>query len=477
MMSKVVKNNKKKNSGNIRKIYSYIFFFVIFLFVFYLFRLNILPSWVNIAIAVILFLVMSTLLFFINNRRVKDNIRIKSLIVSIILLIIFGFVDYHIFNTLSFLNSISNSDNMINYPLVTINDSSISRLRDIKGKKIGYYDGNEKVLKRIKSSELIEYEDLSKLYTDLFDQKIDAILIEQSMKDLADENNNNYEARTKVIYVYKAKEKSATSAKVVDVTSKPFIIYLSGIDTEGEVSSVSRSDVNIVVTINPKTHKILLVSIPRDYYVKLHSKNGYRDKLTHAGIYGVDESIKTIEDILDIDINYYVRVNFTSVRDIVDTLGGITVNSDYDFTSTVDGRKFTKGINNLDGQGALDFARERYSFKDGDRQRGRNQEEVIRALVDKVTNPKILFKYNQLLTKLGSKVDTNISTDELFDLARLQLNQGIKWTIESCNLDGSNSMEYTYSYPQQKLYVMIPNPDSISKSKDKINEYLGDNNE
>ena len=477
MMSKVSKNNKKKNSGNVRKAYSYIFLFVIGLFIFYLFRLNVLPSWINITITVILSLVTLILLFFINNRRVKDNIRFKSLIASIILLILFGIIDYHIFNTLNFIGHISNSENMINYPLITINDSNISKLKDIGGKKIGYYEGNSKVLKRIKSSELIEYEDLSKLYTDLFDQKIDAILIEQSMKDLADENNSNYSKRTKVIYVYKEKEKSATSAKIVDVTSKPFIIYLSGIDTEGEVSSVSRSDVNIVITINPITHKILLVSIPRDYYVKLHSKNGYKDKLTHAGIYGVDESIKTIEDILDIDINYYVRVNFTSVRDIVDTLGGITVTSDYDFTSTVDGRKFTKGINNLDGQGALDFARERYSFKDGDRQRGRNQEEVIRALLDKVTNPKILFKYNQLLSKLSSKVDTNISDNELFALAKLQLNQGIKWELESCNLDGSNSMEYTYSYPQQKLYVMIPGKDSIETAKDKISEYLGDNNE
>ena len=476
MMSKESKKTKKKKN-NIRKIYSFIFFAVIMAFVLFLFYINVLPMFLNISITVMLSLIMFILLFFINNNRVKDNIRVKSLVVSVILLLIFGFIDYHIFHTLSFLGNITNNDNMINYPLIVLSDSNYSKKSDMSGRKIGYYEGNQQVLKKIKSSELIEYDDLSKLYHDLLDQKISAILVEQSMKDLADENNENYSKRTKVIYTYKAKEKSATSAKIVDVTSKPFIIYLSGIDTEGEVSSVSRSDVNIVVTINPNTHKILLVSIPRDYYVKLHSKNGYKDKLTHAGIYGVDESIKTIEDILDIDINYYVRVNFTSVRDIVDTLGGITVNSDYDFTSTVDGRKFTKGINNLDGQGALDFARERYSFKDGDRQRGRNQEEVIRALVEKVTNPKILFKYNQLLTKLGSKVDTNISSDELFSLARLQLNQGIKWSIESCNLDGSNSMEYTYSYPQQKLYVMIPNKDSIDTSKAKINEYLGDNNE
>ena len=475
-MSKVVKKNKKKKN-NVRKIYSFIFFLVIFLFVLYLFHINVLPMVINIIIAVILFLIMSTILFFINNNRVKDNIRVKSLVISAILLIIFGIVDYHIFKTLNFLHDISNNDNMINYPLVVVSDSSMSKLKDINGKKVGYYEGNEQVLKKVKSSELIQYDDLSKLYYDLFDQKIDAIILEKSMKDLADENNDNYSIRTKVIYTFKAKERSATTARTVDVTSKPFNIYLSGIDTEGEVSSVSRSDVNIIVTINPNTHKVLLTAIPRDYYVKLHSKNGYRDKLTHAGIYGIDESIKTIEDLLDIEINYYVRVNFTSVRDIVDAVGGITVNSDYAFTSSVDGRKFTKGINNLDGQGALDFARERYSFKDGDRQRGRNQEEVIRALIDKVTSPKVLFQYNKLLSKLSSKVDTNITTDELFALARLQLNQGISWEITSSNLDGTNSMEYTYSYPQQKLYVMIPSKDSIEQVKENINQMMGDNNE
>ena len=169
------------------------------------------------------------------------------------------------------------------------------------------------------------------------------------------------------------------------ISKGKFSIYISGIDTSGNISNVSRSDSNTVVTVNTETHQVLLTSIPRDYYVTLHSKNA-KDKLTHSGIYGIAETVNTVEDLLDTDINYYVRVNFTTVIKLVDTLGGIDVNSDYAFTSGE--FNFVKGMNHMNGKQALAFSRERHAFKDGDNQRIKNQQKVIEAIINKVLNSK-----------------------------------------------------------------------------------------
>ena len=250
-------------------------------------------------------------------------------------------------------------------------------------------------------------------------------------------------------------------------------IYITGIDTSRNINNVARSDANIIATVNLNTHEILLTSIPRDYYVTLH-RYGAKDKLTHSGIYGVNETVTTVEDLLCIDINYYVRVNFTTVIKLVDELGGIEVNSDYAFTANGTNYSFKKGINYLNGKEALAFSRERYSFEDGDNQRVKNQQKVISAIIDKVTSSTtILTKYTSILSALEGSFQTNIDQDELSKIVKDQLNSMPSWTIKSNSLTGTGDYASTYSMGSQELYVMRPDETSVKTATQKINEVLG----
>jgi LCP family protein required for cell wall assembly/uncharacterized repeat protein (TIGR02543 family) len=212
-----------------------------------------------------------------------------------------------------------------------------------------------------------------------------------------------------------------------------------------------------------------MVSIPRDYYVQLHGTTGYKDKLTHAGSYGVEMSIKTIEDLIGIDINYYIRVNFTSVVDIVNAIGGADVYSEYNFTS-IEGYNYSKGYNNVDGTEALWFARERKAFIDGDRQRGRNQQALIDALFRKATSKAIITKYNSLLNAVNGSFVTNMSPNRITSLIKMQLTDNKKWILTSTSMDGTDSTNYTYTYSNQLLYVMEPDMTSVEAVKDLISK-------
>nr|MCR5787885.1 LCP family protein [Bacilli bacterium] len=238
----------------------------------------------------------------------------------------------------------------------------------------------------------------------------------------------------------------------------------------GSINSVSRSDVNIILSVNPEKGKIIITSIPRDYYVKLH-KNGEYDKLTHAGIYGVEESVSTIEDLLGIDINYYVKVNFTSLVKFVDTIDGIDVDSKYAFKSD-DGYSYNVGKNHLNGKKALSFARERHALPKGDKSRGENHQAILTGIINKVSNKSILVKYNDLLKSLKPSIVTNFTNSEITSFVKNQIKKDTKWQIEYVNLDGTDGYEYTYSYQRNKLYVMIPDESTIETAKEKINELM-----
>ena len=261
-----------------------------------------------------------------------------------------------------------------------------------------------------------------------------------------------------------------------DITNNPFAVYISGSDSRGKLSDTARSDVNIVAVVNPKTNKILLVSIPRDYYVQLHGTTGVKDKLTHAGIYGVDMSKNTISDLLDTNIDYYLKVGFDTVTDLVDVIGGIDVYSDQ--VLNLKGRNNKKcdfyiGTNSVDGACALAFARERKSYTSGDRHRGENQQEIITAIIEKISsNPSILVKYKDILKALDSSFETNMSYEDITTLIKEELTSLTKWEVESISLDGTGSSEPTYSMGSQKLYVMIPDETTVNNAKEKINEYL-----
>ncbi|MDR1825387.1 MAG: LCP family protein [Bifidobacteriaceae bacterium] len=252
----------------------------------------------------------------------------------------------------------------------------------------------------------------------------------------------------------------------------PFVVYISGIDTFGSIDLTSRSDVNILVVINPAEHRILLVNTPRDYYVQLHGTTGVKDKLTHAGIYGIQMSIDTLEDLYDISIDYYVRINFSSLVKIVNTVGGIDVESEYSFTSKYGHYWFSQGVNHLNGDQALGFARERYAFGGGDRVRGENQQRVIKALITKAMEPQNLANYSDILASIEGAIQMTVPMEEISALVRDQLNAPASWQVDMVSADGTDSSQPTYSMGSVYSYVMIPDDASIEAVRAAIEDVL-----
>ena len=250
-----------------------------------------------------------------------------------------------------------------------------------------------------------------------------------------------------------------------------FVVYISGIDSYGSIATRSRSDVNILMAINPDTGKILLVNTPRDFYVNLRDYPGLPDKLTHAGVYGIDISMGTLEDLYGISIDYYLRINFNSLIEVVDALGGVEVESEYDFSAG--GYSFTVGTNYLSGEAALAFARERYSFDGGDRVRGQNQQRVIEGIIKKISSPSILLGYDKILSSVQYSMETSMPSEMMSKMVKKQLSAGTNWSTESVSVDGTGASEYTYTYPGQALYVMIPDQETVDAAKAKIAEVLG----
>lgn len=255
----------------------------------------------------------------------------------------------------------------------------------------------------------------------------------------------------------------------VDVTSKPFNIYISGMDTTGKITEEARSDVNMIITVNPKTHKVLMTSIPRDYLVEL--QNGEKDKLTHTGLMGIDETTSDVEDLLGIKINYYVKVNYNTLKDLVNSIGGITINSDKAFISYIGKYRFVEGENQLDGAKALAYARERHAYSDGDNHRVRNQQEVLKAIVKKLTgSTTLLTRYNKILKYLAPTMEMNLTRAEVKALVKFQLGKNPKWKFESNSLEGFDAFSTVYSAGNRQLYVMKPDEESIKKARQKIKE-------
>ena len=439
--------------------------------------MNLLPTKYLIMIIVPVFIFDALNIFLINIKKLKSKIKKGLSAFMILAILIMSIASFYMLRTVGVL--LGNGDSkykLESYSVIVLNDSKYEDLSDIRKEKVGYFENsigakkaNEELLDEVKV-EFSSYASSDSLVADLFDKKINVIVLEDSIVNIMKEEMEDFEKSIKVIYTFKVKIEVKSTLKDADVTKEPFAVYISGIDTYGEISSVSRSDVNIVMIVNPKTHQILLISIPRDYYVQLHGTTGVKDKLTHAGIYGIDMSIQTIEDLLDLDINYFVKVNFTSVIDIVNALGGLDVYSEYTFIS-YSGFSFKAGMNYVNGEQALDFARTRKAFANGDRQRGINQQAVIEAIIRKASSKSIITKYNSLLSAIDGKYQTNMSMKKITSLIKMQLNDMPTWTINSYNLTGADSNNYTYTY-NQLLYVMEPDEDSITGAKELINTIL-----
>ena len=255
----------------------------------------------------------------------------------------------------------------------------------------------------------------------------------------------------------------------VDPTTEPFNLYITGIDRWAGELDLDRSDVNMIMTINPVTKKILLTSIPRDSYVMLHTYQEM-DKLTHTGVYGIDETINTVQDWLGIDLDYYIKLNFSSMRGIINAIGGIDVYSPVEFDSDISDCHYEKGWNHLNGREALYFARERHAFEGQDSVRVENQQRVVKAVIKKLTSsPALLTKYGEIMEVAGSNLSTNMSYDEIQDLIKMQMTDLASWDVETQKIEGEYDMDYVASLSHKRKYsVYRTDPESVSKCVDGI---------
>lgn len=434
--------------------------------------INVLPGEYFTVLCVFLCMVTASLSYLVTREGTKKRIVGSALsllyIVFLILIIIYEL------NTIGFLKKLGFKDYKTeNYSIVVLKDSGINKLEELDKKEVGSLEfstdglnsAKKKIEKRI-TPQFKTFEEVHELKEAFLKKEIDGILIENTILLILEEEDEEFKNNYQFVYEFSIDLAVSDIKNDVDITNRPFNIYISGIDTYGSIASVSRSDVNMVITVNPNTNKILITSIPRDYYVDLYGKNA-KDKLTHAGIYGIDTSVKTIENLLDIKINYFIKVNFSSLVKLVDALGGVSVNSKYSFTSK-DGYYYNKGINNVNGAKALSFVRERKAFIGGDRVRVENQAAMIEAIINKAISPSIITKYSSLLNALEDLFVTNLEMNDITKFIKKQIDDMKSWSLENISLDGYDHMDYTYSYGKIKLYVMKPNEKTVINAKEKI---------
>lgn len=451
------------------------------------FKLNALPllyTMVLIGLVVLLALI-TFLLMKPSKNQGKGKIRnIIGKVISLLLSVFLMVGSLYIAQGNSVIDAISGANTKTTrISLVVMADSDYQEVSDLKNQTIeANLDDednakymNEAIEALNKEESTIQVDNVSSyvdMANDLYSGETKAIYINEANYGMLEEEHDTFRNDTRIIWSYDIVEQTKDISKNVNVTKEVFTIFISGIDTTGPVSTVSRSDVNMLVTVNPKTKQILMTSIPRDYYVTLTNK-GKKDKLTHAGLGGVENSVSTIESFMGIDINYYARVNFTSLIEMVDALGGITVYSPVAFTTLHGGYQIHKGNNEMDGDKALGFVRERYGLSGGDNDRVKNQQRVLTGMLKKAMSPAILTNYTSVLSSIEGSFETNMSSGEITDLIKMQLNDMSSWDIYQIQLSGTGAMMTGGAYmPNNKLYYMIPNEDSVNECASLIKQMM-----
>ncbi|MBR3252641.1 LCP family protein [Candidatus Saccharibacteria bacterium] len=409
-------------------------------------------------------------------------------LVLVIVLVAAGFAIRYWTSFDNFLNKITGGEpEYKQYSVAVLESSGINDLDGIAGKNVGLLSIDEKVgnaeqyLKEKVQFETNLYDDLDTLATVLNNKIVDAITIETDNLEVLKEEAEDLVKDAKVIYTFEIEVKAENvAASEKQVTEEPFVLYISGTDSRHGVKATARSDVNIVAVVNPKQGKILLVSIPRDTYVQLHGTTGIKDKLTHAGVYGINMSKTTIEDFLGINIDYTAKVSFDTVVKVVDQIDGIEIDSDKEMKLKVEGKdktcEYRVGKQWVDGDCALRFARERKSYERGDRHRGENQMQVITAIIARLSGSKnYLLNLPNILDIAADSFETSFTRDDISEFIRMQLTSGTNWKVEQISVDGAGSMQGTYSMGANRpLYVMLADPNSVNNAVTKIQAYLSE---
>lgn len=417
--------------------------------------------------------------------------------VTVMMILVYGTGTYYISKASGLLGNVTDFGNetTTTVQVIALKDSGIKSEKDLEGKTVG----SLKSISLASTQALIQdlsgkgvtfqdkqYDNIQGMVNGLYDKEVPAIILNDAYRgnitDLEDEKFKNFSSDTQVVYTYTYKtENKSTTNSVDDITKNPFTVLISGVDSRDGFAESSRSDVNMLATINPVTRTVLLTSIPRDYYVTTvceedaGCQNGAKDKLTHTGLHGTETTKKTIESLLGIDINYTAKVNFTSVVNLVDALGGIDVDVkpglavDHFYTNDYFGTDYgvTEGINHLNGQAALCYARERYAYQDGDRQRVKNQQEVLMAIVKKATSPSVIGNYPALMDALSGAFQTDLSQDEIQSLIQFQLKEMPDWQFITYSLDGQGSTEFCAELGNNAS-VMIPDNETVVTAKKRI---------
>ena len=474
--SKRARSGKVKRSINIALLTIYVLLggFLLFL----IFRHNILAfRYLNVMTAAVVILVaLASLLLIIYRKAEKFTIFFLTLAILMSSVSFFALQQF-----VGFTSHINSTSNYSEYSMsvVVLKDSdvhNVTQLDSVTGPTDTDNDNIQKLIADIKTSqskELTVEQSTSYLtaYKSLVSGEAKAIVLNSVFENIIESEYPDYASKIRKIYT-KNITKEVAAPKVSK--NKSFNVYVSGIDTYGPISSVSRSDVNILMTVNQDSKKILLTTTPRDSYVPIaDGGNNQKDKLTHAGIYGVDSSIHTLENLYGVDINYYVRLNFTSFLKLIDLLGGVDVYNDQEFTAHTNGKFYPVGNVHLDSEQALGFVRERYSLADGDRDRGRNQQKVIVAIIQKLTSTEALKNYSDILQGLQDSLQTNMPIETMMDLVNTQLESGGSYKVNSQDLKGTGRMGLpSYAMPDSNLYMMEIDDSSLAAAKSAIQDVM-----
>lgn len=487
-----------KEQSKLSKVLSILLSVVLVISSFYLLyqviRLNVLPSKflfpLTIGVVVLDAIFILLLIYFSKNVVSK----IVCILLTLVICAASCMGGYYISKTQGALSNITNvakhAKNTVS--VIVKESSSIKNKSQLNGVSVGSLrlneQGSKKTLKELSGEGIVlnqtEYDSMTALLEAFYNGEVDSIIINESSRSqiLDMEDYSNFDSNTRVVYQTSYKVKNNDSAtSVSDITSKPFNVLISGSDTRGGFDENGRSDVIMVATVNPKTHTILLTSVPRDFYVTTACDagdgcmQGALDKITHTGIHGTNTTKRTVEQLLGIEINYTFKVGFDTVTDLVDALGGVDVNVEPGYATNsfaaLSGFSVHEGVNHLNGEQALAFARERYSYTEGDRQRTKNQQQVLMGIVKEATKPSVITNYAAIMDTMANTFSTTMSNEEITDLIKYQLNNNPTWKMEQYMVDGTGDTLMCAELGDAAS-VMVPDQSTVKMAKDKINAVL-----